>query len=282
MNFALLFLAVLTNSISSGIPQAVSPVAQPESVQDLISRLTPPQKEVYDQAVKAFSTQHYPDALANFKKLLEQLPGDSILSKYAGEASVDSGDAAFATVLLKPIAAASPNDWQAAALLSRACAESGDVACRDSGVAHMKELRRQGVTPTNMLHYVLERISLGENTMLLRTSLEPWGPYKVYQLAQVLDKNNQIFLRITLESSDADQPQFAKEHPAEAALGTRRFSIDAYRETGRNSSGQRTQAHFTFKMIDGEPSYATVRDEFIKIAKGEEKPISSRTGLIVQ
>ncbi len=213
--------------------------------------------------------------------MLTQLPGDPILLKFAGEAALNVGDTNFAISTLKPLAAANPNDWQAAAILTRACAEAGDTACRDSGMTHMLDLHRQGITPLNLRQYVLERIKSGNNTLLIRTSLEPWGPYKVYDLGQVLDSDGKIFLRITLESSDGDQPMFAKEYPKEAAEGLRRFSLDAYRETGLNSAGQRTQTHYTFKFFVGQPPYQTVHDEFVKIAEGKTNPISSRTNLVV-
>jgi hypothetical protein len=42
---------------------------------------------------------------------------------------------------------------------------------------------------------------------------------------------------------------FAKQHLKEAAAGAREFTLDAYRETGLNQAGQRTQTHF--KAIEG-------------------------------
>jgi len=74
---------------------------------------------------------------------------------------------------------------------------------------------------------------------------------------------------------------FAKEHPKGASEGLRRFSLDAYLETGLNSSGQRTQTHFTYKFFDGQPAYETVREEFLKVANGKATAISNRTNLIV-
>jgi hypothetical protein len=209
------------------------------------------------------------------------LPGDAVLSKVAGEAALNTGDTNFALSALRPLVAVDANDWQAAALLTRACAESGDATCRDSGIAHLLDLHRRGITPRGLTQYILERVKAGENTLLIRTSLEPWGPYKVYNLAQVLNSEGKIFLRISLESSDADQGLFAKEHPKEASEGLRRFSLDAYLETGLNSNGQRTQTHFTYKLFDGQPAYETVREEFLKIANGKATPVSSRTNLII-
>ena len=204
-----------------------------------------------------------------------------MLSKFASEAALNTGDTNFALSALRPLVAVDANDWQAAALLTRACAESGDATCRDSGIAHLLDLHRRGITPRGLTQYILERVKAGENTLLIRTSLEPWGPYKVYNLAQVSNSEGKMFLRITLESSDFDQASFAKEHPKEASEGLRRFSLDAYLETGLNSNGQRTQTHFTYKLFDGQPAYETVREEFLKIANGKATPVSSRTNLII-
>jgi hypothetical protein len=259
-----------------------SPISKPESIQDLGTHLTAEQKQQFDEAMKAFNAQRYADALPVFKELLKQLPGDAVLSKIASESALNTGDTSFALSALRPLTAADANDWQAAALLTRACAESGDATCRDSGIAHLLDLHRQGITPPGLTQYILERVKAGENTLLIRTSLEPWGPYKVYNLVQVSNSEGKMFLRITLESSDFDQASFAKEHPKEASEGLRRFSLDSYLETGLNSDGQRTQTHFSYKFFDGQPAYETVRAEFLKIANGKATPISSRTGLIVR
>jgi hypothetical protein len=97
----------------------------------------------------------------------------------------------------------------------------------------------------------------------------------------VSDGESSIFLRITLESNDIEQSLFAKEHPKEAAAGLRKFSLDAYRETGSTANGQRTQTHYSFKFFVGQPPYGTIREEFIKVADGTSTPISSRANLIV-
>jgi hypothetical protein len=109
----------------------------------------------------------------------------------------------------------------------------------------------------------------------------PLGLYKVYYVGQVANATGVTFLRITLESSDADQMLFAKEHAKEAAAGLRDFTLDAYQDTGLNQAGQRTQTHFTYKFFIGQPSYDTVREEFLNVANGKTAPVSSRTGLIV-
>ncbi|MGB2665498.1 MAG: tetratricopeptide repeat protein [Candidatus Acidiferrum sp.] len=278
---ALLALSTVPSRAHSAAQANSATPGNRETPQALIAKLNPQQKQQFDEAGKAFNGKQYADALAIYQRLLGELPGDAVLSKFASEAALNSGDVAFALSTMKPIAQADPDDWQAAALLTRACAESGDASCRDAGIAHMLELHGRGITPRNMQQYILERVKVGDNFLFIRTSLEPWGPYKVYALGQVMDAEGKIFLRTTLESNDADQPLFAKEHPEEAAKGMRSFSLDSYQETGLNGSGQRTQTHATYKFFVGQPSYEVVREEFVKIATGKAPVLSSIPNLVV-
>jgi hypothetical protein len=166
-----------------------------------------------------------------------------LLTKWASDAALDMGDSAYALGMLKPLVQANFQDWQAVSMLARAAAESGDKQTRDAAMMNMVMLRQHGMTPPNMTQYVLERMKVGGNVMTFRCSLVPWGPYKAYYVGQVADAKGATFLLISLESSDADQVVFAKQHAKEAAAGFREFTLDAYRETGLNQAGQRTQTH---------------------------------------
>jgi hypothetical protein len=252
-----------------------------ETVQELRDRLSPGPRQELDQALTAFQSQRYADALNLIKQLRERHPNDTVLIKFAAEAELNTGDPATAMATIRPVADATPTDWQAVNLVVRACAESGDTACRDTQLAHLVDLHRQGVSPPNLLEYPVERIKSGVNTLTVLTAVEPVGPYKLYARGRVTNREGKLFLTISLESNDVDQPAFAKQHPKEAGAGGRRFSIDAYAETGLNQAGQRTQTHYTFKFIDGLPPYDTIRSEFMDIASGKSHPLSSRTGLIV-
>ena len=252
-----------------------------ETGEELDARLTAAQGQQFDAAKKAQLAQQYAEALAGFKALLQDLPGDSLLTKWASDAALEMGDSAYALSVLKPLALANYEDWQAVAMLARAAAESGDRQTRDAAMMNMVMLRQHGLTPPNMTQYLLERMKAGENVMTIRCSVVPWGPYKVYYVGHVADAKGVTFLHISLESSDADQVLFAKQHAKEAAAGLRDFTLDAYRETGLNQAGQRTQTHFTYKFFIGQPPYDTVREEFLNVANGKTSPISSRTGLIV-
>lgn len=252
-----------------------------ETGEELDARLTAAQRQQFDAAKKELLAQQYAEALAGFKVLLQDLPGDSLLTKYASDAALQMGDSAYALSVLKPLVMANFEDWQAVAMLAWAAAESGDRQTRDAAIMNMAMLRQHGLTPPNMTQYVLERIKVGENVMTIRCSLVPWGPYKVYYVGRVADAKGVTFLHISLESSDPDQALFAKQHAKEAAAGLRGFTLDAYRETGLNQAGQRTQTHFTYKFFIGQPPYDTVREEFLNVANGKASPISSQTGLIV-
>ena len=262
-----------TGSLATHLPR--------ESVADLIGKLNPNQKQEFNDAGKAYGEKRYADSLALHKQLLNDFPGDPILLKFASEAALMGGNSGFATNALKPIAQADPDDWQAAVLLVRACAESGDLSCRDTQIAHIRDLQSRGVIPTQLREYAVEDIKLSERTLLIKVSVVPWGNYKVYTVGNVRDENGKLLLTISLESSDFDQMAFAREHPSEAANGVRLFSLDAYQETGLNGNGQRTQTHYTYKFFTGQPDYSTIRQEFIDVASAKSRPLSSRSGLVV-
>jgi hypothetical protein len=253
-----------------------------ESASELIARLTPEQKQQYDEAVQDFNGQNYADALVHYKVLLKDLANDPILLKFSSESALNTGDTAYALNNLKPVAQANPDDWQAAGLLTRAYAESGDKANRDAGMAHMIELHKRGLTPPHLQQYLLEHAIVGGKTVLIFTSLEPWGHYKVYNYAQVYDEQAHLALRLTLESNDSDQPLFARQHPTEAAAGARLFSIDGYSDNAPTSDGQRAETHATYKFFTGQPSYDTVREAFLSIASAKSSPVSSRVNTLPQ
>jgi len=118
-----------------------------ESTQEFIARLNLQQKLQFDDAATAYKEKRFGDAVAIYKRMLNDFPGDPILLKFASEDSIQAGDPGFAVNSLKPLVQADPDDWQAAALLTRSCAELGDKPCRDAGIAHMLDLRSRGLTP---------------------------------------------------------------------------------------------------------------------------------------
>ena len=273
-------LAVGFPAMASAQANPASPGSPRETMQDFVAHLDPHQKQQFDDARTAYQARKYNDSLAIFRQMLKDLPQDAILLKFASESALNAGETGFALQTLKPIAQADPDDWQAVGMLTRACAESGDMPCRNAGMEHMLDLRKRSLTPPNMQDYVVERVKSGQNSLSIRTSLVPWGVYKVYADGQLFDKDGNLQMQITLESNDIDQIGFAREHPEDAKKGVRRFSIDTYRET-TDSAGRRTQTQGLVKFIDGQPSYDTIRQEFIKLAAGQAVPGGTQSGLSV-
>jgi hypothetical protein len=235
--------------------------------------LTPEEQAQFDAAGKEFASADYAHALATYKQLLAAHPGNARIAKFAAEAAINTGDRPYALGLLEPLEAANPDDWQATALLVRVYAEAGEGPKRDAAMARMADLYKRGVVPARMQQYIVEKVQEPGKSILIWRSLTPWGNYHVYDYARVLDANQQLLLRITVESDDIDQPLFAKEHPTEAAAGKRQFSLDGYKE-GPMRGTQRTEVHMTFGFMVGEPTYDEVRADFLKAAMGQTAPLS--------
>jgi Tetratricopeptide repeat len=248
---------------------------------DPLTGLTPAQKEAFAAAAKPFAAQHFAEALTQLKPLLaaapEGSPAQILIAKYTAEAEIDTGDRDDAVALLKPIQAAFPNDWQARSLLARAYAEAGDKTQRDAELAAVVALHKANPdTPVGKATQILlEHDALTNGgSVSIWYSLEPWGRYKTYVYSRVFDKDGNQTLRVTLESSDFDQPMWAKNHADLAAKGERMFSMDGYGPDQKLPNGQITQSHMTFGFFDGQPPYDTTRERILKIAEGKQGPMS--------
>ena len=272
-----LFAPLLCAAQTGSLP----PASHIETTAELYARLTTAQQQRFHEAGRDVGTKQYADALAALKSLLIELPGDPTLSKFAAEAALHVGDDRFARDSLQPVARANPDDWQAASMLTRAYAELGDKGNRDAGISHMLDLHKRGLTPPNKQDYIIEVVQVPGGNVTIYASLEPFGPYKIHNVGEMYGQNGQKLLMTTIESSDGEQPLFAREHPKEAAAGLRMFSMDGYKDTGVNSSGQKTQTHYTFKFFVGQPDYDTVRQAFLDVAAGKIRPVSSRDNLPV-
>ena len=254
-----------------------------QAASDPLSQLSPEQRRIYDAATRQFSAERYADAFAAFKTLIAELPPGParlLISKYASEAALNVGDYSFAKSTLKPIAEADPNDWQAAGMLARLYAETGDKQARDAELAYLVDLHKRGVSPqiAQMKQILVERISIANGSIRVWYSLEPWGRYKTYLFCRVYNAAGEQILRIALESADFDQPAFAKEHPDLAAAGARRFSLDGYGQEEKIPNGTSQGSHMTYEFFDGQPAYDSIREKIIGIANGARGAVSKTAG----
>ena len=101
----------LASSRLSG--QATPAATHVETAQELLARLTSAQQQQFSEATSAHRAKRYADALALWKQLLKELPGDTTLTKFTAQSALYTGDNDFALNVLKPIAQANPDDWQA-------------------------------------------------------------------------------------------------------------------------------------------------------------------------
>lgn len=275
MQLALSILLSVALATASALVQQPTPTTAPSST----DALSPQQQAIFAAARSDFGAEKWPDALAKFQTLHTQLPNNLIFSKFAAEASLNTGDTAAAIALLQPIELANPADWQARALLARSYAESGQDNRRDAELDKLLALHAASTDPQfkQLTQFLVSRIPAGGGHLDLFYSLQPWSHYDIYEMARVYNASGQQVYRITLESNDFDQPLWAKQHPDLAARGMRMFSMDGYSEPHPGPNGTSTQTHATFGFFDGRPSYNLVRDRMTTIAVGKGGPMSSTT-----
>ena len=230
------------------------------------------------QAKKDFADSRWTNAFDEFKALHEQLPGDARVTEFLAEASLNTGKADYAHDLLAPLVDSAPNRWAAVALLARYYAETHNDSARDAGLAALQKLHDSGKHPklSAMDTILLERHATADGgTVTIWYSLKPWGRFKAYLYARYCDKDGHETSYMTLESSDMDQPLWAKQHPTEAAAGERMFSLDFYRVPVKNPGGSLTGFHATMGFFDGRPPYDQIRDRMISSANNLPGPLST-------
>jgi hypothetical protein len=126
-----------------------------------------------------FTAEHYSDALGIFQNILSHLsagaPCRVQIAKFAAEAAINTGDRSFALDTLKPITDSDASDWQAAGMLARAYAETGQKEQRDTELAQLIDLHTRAVSPqiAKLQQILLERIPLASGSIRIWYSLEP-------------------------------------------------------------------------------------------------------------
>jgi tetratricopeptide (TPR) repeat protein len=255
-------------------PQKTLPAPIPETqpIRYPLTQLTPEQREEFQTAGQLFKETKYAAALEMQRKILAELqPGTAEyieIEKFASEAAINAGNYDFALAALKPIEAANANDWQAVGMLARTYAETGKKELRDKEIARILDLHKHAATTdfANQMQFYLERISVPGGTVRVSLFLEPYGKFKTELYAWVCDSNGHQLLRIALESSDIDQTFMAKEHPDLAKQGTRRYSLDGYKQN-KQADGSVSYMHLLYGFFDGRPDYNLIRARMIEIGE---------------
>lgn len=238
---------------------------------DSLADLSPENRALFDAVRDAAQQGRDTDVLVDGRKLLSALKPDSALANFVTQltagAAIETGETSYALSLIKPFAEAHPNDWHAAALLVRACAESGENALRDQQIAHLLDLHKQTSDPDfAKLHvFPIQKVKLRSGYAVFLYPFEPLKPYNTYLVALIYTSDGKADYRLELGSEDADQAFFKPKKP-----GERRFSIDSYRRNETNEKWPESQALYGF--VDGVFDYDRMRDLMVKAANGEELP----------
>ncbi len=147
--------------------------------------------------------------------------------------------------------------------------EQGQSAERDAEIAALNELRKKASeSPIGKLDaFLLEQRSLkGGGAVTIAYFLRPAAPHNTHLLAQIFDASGSQMLHIELDSDDGDQVYFKEAHPDLAAKGDRRYSLDAVLDKAVPDITS-DQRHALIQFFDGAPSYDTVRDRILGMAK---------------
>jgi hypothetical protein len=271
-----LSLLLAVSALSSSSEQTS---ASPSPAPTAITSLTPEQKAILDDAQKRFGVSDFAGALPELRGLHEQVPQNDIVTKFAAEAAVNTGENEVASSLLETILRDNPDDAQALGIQAHLYGQEHDVMKRDAVMDQLQKLHDEGKPAPAVV--IMERDPLPDGgTVRICDYVEPQGRFHAVLMAEFYDATGQRIRRTALESDDIDQVRFRQDHPDQAAAGVRIYSMDSYTET-RNGQGQITGGtHATLCPVPGcfmtgRPTYELFRSTVL--ATNKPAPVSSTT-----
>lgn len=237
----------------------------------------PDQKQMLDKAKQDFDAENWSEAFREFSELHSQNPTDVKISEYLAESALNTGSTELAISVMEPIRKASPERWQASAILARAYDESNRDSERDAEIANLKQMHDTKFAPkiAQLQMFLLERRVLRNGSVRIWYGLEPWGKFNTYLFARIYDAQGVEIYHIALDSSDMDQALWAKNHPKEAAAGDRVFFLDGYSRKEKEADGTSTSTQALLATFDGKPAYDSVRDQILAIASSRTTPLET-------
>ena len=250
-------------------PTAPADTGSPKAHQDPLAEFSPENLALFNTLREAAEQGRDADVVANGKKLLPVLkpatPLADFVTQLTATSALETGETSYALTLMKPLVDAHPEDWHAAAILTRLYAESGDKALLDQQIAHMLVLHKQTADPAfaRLRTFPIQKVALRSGSAVFLYPFEPIGRHNSYLIALIYTQEGKASYRIELESDSVDQAFFKPKHP-----GERRFSIDSFRQNETNPNWPESQALHGF--VDGVFDYDTMRDLMVKTANGEE------------
>jgi tetratricopeptide (TPR) repeat protein len=224
------------------------------------------------KVIASLQDRDFDSALIGAKAILAASPDSPKANKLVGVVLLDQQKSAGALPYFQKALHLAPDDPTVNALLLQAYAESGDTVHRDQQRAILRGYHSDGRHPVfaQIPSFLVETIPVGDKTIQAMEFYEPSGQFHFYYRFNVFNAVGHIQSFFALESDDADQPLFAKQHPKQAAAGERRFSLDGY---SRAVDGHVTQALYMF--FDGQPSYDAVRALIVKLVQEGKSPVAA-------
>ena len=230
-----------------------------------------------DKVIADINAKKFDDALVKAKAILAAHLESAQANKLVGVVLLDDQKASDALSYFQKALALDANDPSVHALLLQAYAQAGDAKKRDEQRSILRGFHSDGKHPDfgRSLGFTIETIPFVGKAVQAFEFYEPAGKFHFYYRFNVYDADGHLQSFYALESDDADQAMYAKDHPKEAAAGERRFSIDVY---SRNAAGNPTQGLITF--IDGQPTYDDLRARIIKILDKAAAPAATTTDTV--
>lgn len=253
---------------STQVPAAPAPPAVPtQPGQPALAPQIDPAARL--RVIADLHDKRFDAALAESKAILAANPNSPPANKLVGIVLLDQQKPADALPYFQRALQLDPSDANVHALLLQGYAESGDTKGRDEQRAILHGFHTDGKHPdfTNAHGYLVESFPVGDKTVQAIEFYEPYGSFHLYYRFNIFSSDGHLERFLTLESDDADQAAFAREHPKQVAAGERRFSLDSYQES---SAGLATRG--LIALIDGLPKYDDLRARVIKIVQGEIAP----------
>jgi tetratricopeptide (TPR) repeat protein len=201
------------------------------------------------------------EALEKAQAIVQMYPDNLQANLMTGAVLLDLARPADAIPCFRKAVAVEPDDAHLHTLLLEAYAESGDRAHRDQEIAVLRRFHSDGRHPlfAQVRGLMIERIAVGNLSVEATQYFQPEGQHHFSWRFNVYDKSGRMLEYIALASEEGDQASFAKDHPKEAAAGTRRFLLARYTENGQTYLG----------FIDGRPSYDDLRARVVNILQDE-------------
>ncbi|HEX5234071.1 MAG TPA: tetratricopeptide repeat protein [Silvibacterium sp.] len=245
-------------------PAATTQPAQPPDPDAQID------KQAEAEVIASLQARNFDAALTGAKAILDVNPASPKADKLVGVVLLDQQKASDALPYFEKALQLAPDDPTIHGLLLQAYAQSGDKADRDQQRAILRGFHTDGKHPgfAQIPSYLIETIPLDGKVIQANEFYEPSGEFHFYYRFNIFDSAGNIQSFIALESDDADQASFAKQHPKQAAAGERRFSLDGY---SKSPDGNVTQALYTF--YDGQPTYDDVRALVLKLVQTGKAPV---------